>query len=79
MSELAALSGGEFLMGSDSELAYPADGGLHTFTVYGHYVDRLVRNADGWRIAQRHFRTTRTTGRLVPFDACERYESPPWL
>jgi hypothetical protein len=30
-----------------------SDGGLHVFTVCAHYVDELVRTADGWRIAQR--------------------------
>ncbi len=29
------------------------DGGLHVFTVAAHYVDELVRTADGWRIARR--------------------------
>ncbi len=29
------------------------DGGLHVFTVAAHYVDRLVRTEDGWRIAER--------------------------
>ena len=54
-------------------------GGENEWVIYGTYRDELVRTEEGWRIAQRHFRTTRTTGRLVPFDACERYESPPWL
>jgi hypothetical protein len=29
------------------------DGALHWFTVTAHYVDQLVRTADGWRIRQR--------------------------
>jgi hypothetical protein len=29
------------------------EGGLHVFSVYAHYVDELVRTAEGWRIAQR--------------------------
>jgi len=35
-------------------MAYPLeDGSDHTFTVYGYYVDRLVRTPAGWRIAER--------------------------
>ena len=35
-------------------MTLPLDGGkAHTFTVWAHYVDRLVRTADGWRIAER--------------------------
>ena len=30
-----------------------SDGSTHVFTVYVHYVDRLVRTAEGWRIAER--------------------------
>jgi hypothetical protein len=29
------------------------DGGKHVFTIYGYYVDRLVRTDVGWRIARR--------------------------
>ncbi len=29
------------------------DGGVHMFTVGAHYVDKLVRTDDGWRIAER--------------------------
>jgi len=29
------------------------DGTLHMFTVGAHYVDKLVRSDDGWRIAER--------------------------
>lgn len=29
------------------------DGTLHMFTVGAHYVDKLVRTGDGWRIAER--------------------------
>jgi len=29
------------------------DGSLHVFTVYAHYVDKLVRTDAGWRIAER--------------------------
>lgn len=35
-------------------MSFPgAEGSKHTFTVWAHYVDRLVRTADGWRIAER--------------------------
>jgi len=30
-----------------------SDGSSHAFTVYVHYVDRLVRSDAGWRIAER--------------------------
>ena len=30
-----------------------SDGSLHVFTVYAHYVDKLVRTQAGWRIAER--------------------------
>jgi hypothetical protein len=29
------------------------DGSLHVFTVCAHYVDRLARTQQGWRIAER--------------------------
>ena len=29
------------------------DGSVHMFTVGAHYVDKLVRTGDGWRIAER--------------------------
>jgi 3-phenylpropionate/cinnamic acid dioxygenase small subunit len=35
-------------------MAVQADGGIrHAFTVCAHYVDKLVRTAEGWRIAER--------------------------
>ena len=47
-------------------MAFPVDGGLHTFTVYGFYVDRLVRTADGWRIAKRTEEQAMMEGTLPP-------------
>jgi hypothetical protein len=57
----------------------PREGPANTWIVYGIYRDRLVRTPAGWRIAERHFKTTHTEGRLLPFDRVERFESPPWL
>jgi hypothetical protein len=35
-------------------MAVPAEGGIrHAFTVDAHYVDKLVRTPEGWRIAER--------------------------
>ncbi len=35
-------------------MAVAADGGSsHAFTVCAHYVDKLVRTSEGWRIAER--------------------------
>jgi hypothetical protein len=35
-------------------MGVPKDGGVHhAFTVYAHYVDKLVRTPEGWRIAER--------------------------
>ena len=35
-------------------MAVAADGGIrHAFSVCAHYVDRLVRTREGWRIAER--------------------------
>ena len=49
------------------------------WVVYGIYRDLLVRTDAGWRIRERRFKQTRTTGTLLPFDQVERYENPPWL
>ena len=40
------------------------DGSLHIFTVGGFYVDRLVRTAGGWRIAERVEETAFLDGTL---------------
>ena len=40
------------------------DGGLHVFTVAAHYVDKLVRTPDGWRIAERIEETVLMDGTL---------------
>lgn len=42
------------------------DGSRHTFTVYGCYVDRLVRTPDGWRIAERREEQGFMQGSLPP-------------
>jgi hypothetical protein len=41
-----------------------ADGSLHIFTVYAHYVDELVRTREGWRIARRIEETVMMEGSL---------------
>lgn len=41
-----------------------ADGSLHVFTVAAHYVDKLVRTRDGWRIAERIEETVLMDGTL---------------
>ena len=40
------------------------DGTLHVFTVCAHYVDKLVRTPDGWRIAERIEETVLMDGTL---------------
>ncbi len=40
------------------------DGSLHVFTVCAHYVDKLVRSDDGWRIAERIEETVLMDGTL---------------
>ena len=40
------------------------EGGLHVFTVAAHYVDKLVRTPDGWRIAERIEETVLMDGSL---------------
>lgn len=47
-------------------MAYPVANGLHTFTVYGYYIDRLARTADGWRIAERTEEQCLMEGTLPP-------------
>ena len=47
-------------------MAYPVDGGLHTFTVYGFYVDHLVRTPEGWRISERKEEQALMDGSLPP-------------
>ena len=41
-----------------------ADGTLHVFTVAAHYVDKLVRTPDGWRIQERIEETVLMAGAL---------------
>jgi hypothetical protein len=55
------------------------EGGENQWVIYGVYRDRLVRTPDGWRIAERHFRQTRSEGRLLPMAQVRRYAAPPWL
>ncbi len=43
-----------------------ADGQTHTFTVWAAYHDRLVRGADGWRIAERIEKQLLLEGSLPP-------------
>jgi hypothetical protein len=45
-------------------MGFPQDGGLHVFTVCAHYVDKLVRTDDGWRIAERIEETVLMDGSL---------------
>ncbi|MCX6386165.1 MAG: nuclear transport factor 2 family protein [Solirubrobacterales bacterium] len=45
-----------------------AEGGDH-YLVGGHYVDRLVRTADGWRIAHRTLHATWMEGNASVFAA----------
>ena len=40
------------------------DGGLHVFTVCAHYVDKLLRTPEGWRIAERIEETVLMDGTL---------------
>jgi len=40
------------------------DGGLQVFTVCAHYVDKLVRTPEGWRIAERIEETVLMNGNL---------------
>ena len=55
------------------------DGSENRWAIYGTYRDLHRRTPEGWRIAERHFRQTRTEGKLLPFDQVESYERPPWL
>ena len=55
------------------------EGDENEWVIYGRYRDRHVRTAAGWRIAERHFRQTRTVGTLLPFHRVKSYDSPPWL
>ena len=42
------------------------DGSLHVFTIYGYYVDRLMRTEAGWRIAARREEQELLVGSLPP-------------
>lgn len=55
-----------------------AGGERSTWTVFGVYHDRLQRTVEGWRIVDRVFRALHVEGALLPADAVERYEAPPW-
>lgn len=55
------------------------EGDENEWVVYGLYRDRLVRTPAGWRIAERHFKSARTVGELLPFERVKSYDAPPWL
>lgn len=44
-------------------IAWHRDAAGAEWTLYGRYVDRLVRAADGWRIAERELRAAGSAGR----------------
>ena len=49
-----------------------------TATIYGQYRDRLVRTAEGWRIAERRmFMNGSDRGFTVPITPVERRPAPP--
>ena len=51
----------------------PEDGGSrHAYTVCAHYVDRLVRTPEGWRIAERIEEEVIFEGALPTFAATDR-------
>ena len=55
------------------------DGSRNSWTVYGIYRVRLRRTADGWRIAERLFRGLHEEGEVLPAEAVQCFDAPPWL
>ncbi len=55
----------------------PHSGGRNTWTVYGFYRDLLRRTPEGWRIAERHFKSMHVEGSLLPPDEVERFDEAP--
>jgi hypothetical protein len=52
------------------------EGEQSTWVVNGTYRDRLVRTADGWKIAERTFRGYHTEGELLPRDRFKSFPVP---
>lgn len=54
------------------------DGRESTWVVYGFYLDRHVRTAQGWRIRERFFKAQHQEGQLLPFSDAVRFPEPAW-